>query len=172
MYWWRVWKRLKPLYNLKECTFFDPHSHLKLSNILFVTLTYATKKTTISDAWETIGKDFNKYMRNLRKKYGRISYLRCWGAFRKGYPHIHVIMILHDYTFQVTRIKGKYQVLEKEAFERSYHSFVDVQAIRELNKGIQYLTKYLTKSRKETQTQNLTLALCCYAGYLENSPLP
>jgi len=59
VYWWRVWKRLKSIYNLKEFTFFDPHSNLKLSNVLFVTLTHATKETTISDAWQNIGEYFN-----------------------------------------------------------------------------------------------------------------
>lgn len=50
--------------------------------------------------------------------------------------------------------------MEKKAFEKSYHSFVDVQAIREFREGIRYVTKYLTKTRKGSQTQNLTLALC------------
>jgi hypothetical protein len=125
-----------------------------------VTLTYDIKKSTIREAWETIGEDFNTWIRNLRKKFGRISYLRCWEASRKGYPHIHVVMIFHDYEFNVTRINGKYRILEKEAFEKSYHSFVDVQAIREMKQGIRYVTKYLTKIQNENQKQNLTLALC------------
>jgi hypothetical protein len=160
VYWWRVGKRLRSFQGLKEHTIFDPHSNFKLSNVLFVTLTYDIKKSTIREAWETIGEDFNTWIRNLRKKFGRISYLRCWEASRKGYPHIHVVMIFHDYEFNVTRINGKYRILEKEAFEKSYHSFVDVQAIREMKQGIRYVTKYLTKIQNENQKQNLTLALC------------
>ena len=69
-------------------------------------------------------------------------------------------MIFHDYEFNVTRMSSKYRVLEKEEFEKSYHSFVDVQAIQEIREGIRYVMKYLTKTRNESQTQNLTLALC------------
>ena len=47
-----------------------------------------------------------------------------------------------------------------EEFEKSYHSFVDVQAIREVREGVRYVTKYLTKTKNESKTQNLTLALC------------
>jgi hypothetical protein len=74
VYWWRVWKRLKKLYDLKEQTLFDPHSNMKLSNVLFATLTYDIKRSTITNGWETEGDDFNKWIRNLRKKFGRISY--------------------------------------------------------------------------------------------------
>lgn len=160
VYWWRVNKRLRFLKGLKNSSLFDPHSSIKQSNILFATLTYDIKRSGIKEAWETVGDEFNNWIRNLRKKFGRISHLRCWEASKKGYPHIHVLMIFHDYKFEVTRIKGKYRVLEKEEFERSYHSFVDVQAIREFREGIRYVTKYLTKAREGSQTQNLTLALC------------
>ena len=153
-------KRLNSFTGLKDYTFFDSHSNIKASNVLFVTLTYDTKRSTIQEAWETIGEDFNKWIRNIRKKYGRVSHLRCWEASGKGYPHIHVLMIFHDYKFRVARIQGKNRILEKESFEKSYHSFVDVQAVRKIKEDIKYVTKYLTKTRHESQTQSLTLALC------------
>ena len=162
VYWWRVWKRLKFLHNLKDHTLFDPHSNVKLSNVLFVTLTYDTKRSNIQESWETIGLEFNKWIRNLRKKYGRISYLRCWEATQKGYAHIHVLMVFHDHHFTVFRKrKGSrwiYRIEEKEEFEKSYHSFIDVQAVQKLKKGIKYITKYLSKHT--AQSQKLTLALC------------
>lgn len=160
VYWWRVGKRLKFLHSLKDSSLFDPHSSIKQSNVLFATLTYDVKRARIREAWETIGDDFNNWIRNLRKKFGRISYLRCWEASRRGYPHIHVVMIFHDDQFQVALIRGKFRIVEKEAFERSYHSFVDVQAVREVRKGVRYITKYLTKTQTESKTKNLTQALC------------
>ena len=163
VYAWRIWKRLKFLYTLKNRSFFDPHGNVKSSNLLFVTLTYDVKLSTIREAWETIGEDFNRWIRNLRKKYGRVSYLRCWEASKRGYPHVHLLMIFHDYTFRIDVRKStnsKYRIAEKEAFEKSYHSFVDVQAIRKMREGINYVTKYLLKSTSESQTQVLTLALC------------
>jgi len=163
VYWWRVWKRLKFLYNLKDRTLFDPHGNVKLSNVLFVTLTYDTKRSMIQESWETIGLEFNKWIRNLRKKYGRISYLRCWEGTEKGYAHIHVLMVFHDPTFRIVFSqlkKGRrlYRIAEKEAFEKSYHSFVDVEAVQKMKRGIKYITKYLSKYTAESQT--LTLALC------------
>jgi len=169
VYWWRVWKRLKSLYNLKDCTLFDPHGNVKLSNVLFVTLTCDTKQFTIQEAWETIGSDFNNWIRNLRKKYGRISYLRCWESSKRGYPHVHILMIFHDHQFkivfsQVKKGRRVYRIQEKEEFEKSWrkrtHSFVDVQAVRKLREGIKYITKYLSKTKHKNQNQTLGLALC------------
>lgn len=159
VYWWRVGKRIKPLYNLKE-TLFDPHKSLKSSNVLFATLTYDSKISTIKEAWETEGESFNKWIRNLRKKYGRISYFRSLEASKKGYPHIHILIIFHDYEFKIVEIRGKYRILEKEEFRKSWHSFVDVQAVINFRLGVKYVTKYLTKTRNDSHTQVLTLALC------------
>ena len=160
VYWWRVWKRIKKLYDLKAQTLFDPHSNIKVSNVLFATLTYDVKQSSISKAWETEGDDFNTWIRKLRKKFGRISYFRSLEASKKGFPHIHIMMIFHDYDFKVIDINGKYRILEKEEFEKSWHSFVDVQAIRKFREGVRYVTKYLTKTKNDSKTQVITLALC------------
>ena len=163
VYAWHLWNRLKFLYTLKNRSFFDPHGNIKLSNLLFVTLTYDVKLSTIREAWEIVGAEFNKWIRNLRKKFGRVSYLRCWEATKRGYPHVHLLMIFHDYEFRIDARKSKnskYRIVEKEAFERSWDSFVDVQAIRKMREGIKYATKYLSKSNTESQTHVLTFALC------------
>jgi hypothetical protein len=168
VYWWRMWKRLKFLRSLKNYTLFDPHASMKLSNVLFVSLTYDIGRSTIREAWETVGEEFNKWIRNLRKKFGRISYLRCWESTEKGYPHIHVAMIFHEYQFKIAFSQLKrtrygsyrrvYRIEEKAEFEKSYHSFVDVEAVQKPRKGISYITKYLRKDDHPLQT--LTLALC------------
>lgn len=51
-----------------------------------------------------------------------------------------------------------YRRQEKEKFEKSYHSFVDVQAIRKLKKGIKDVTKYLFKTTYVVPFQVFTLA--------------
>jgi hypothetical protein len=165
VYWWRVWKRLKFLYKLRDKVLFDPHDSIKMTNVLFVTLTFDTKISTIREAWETFGEEFNKWIRNLRKKFGKISYLRCWERSKKAYPHAHVLMVFHEYKFKIAfshikKSRRVYRIVEKGAFERSWHSFVDVQAVRKMRAGITYILKYLTKTKNETQTQRLTLALC------------
>ena len=35
-----------------------------------------------------------------------------------------------------------YRIKEKKEFRLSYHSFVDVQAVRKLKKGLRYITNY------------------------------
>lgn len=139
-----------------------------MSNVLFVSLSYDIKRSTVREAWETVGEEFNKWIRNLRKKYGPISYLRGWEAFENGYPHMHVLMVFHDYRFRIAFSQLKktkygsynrvYRIEEKGEFEKSYHSFVDVKAVRKIREGISYITKYLRKS--EHELQNLTLAFC------------
>ena len=165
VYWWRVSKRLRSLHKLENHTFFDIRSNAKFSNVLFATLTYDITRSSIKEAWETVGAEYNKWIRNLRKKFGRISYLRCWETSRKGYPHIHVLMVFHDHSFGIAFSKLRkgrrvYRIAEKEVFEKSYHSFVDVQAVRKLREGIKYVLKYLSKTKYMGKSQTLTLALC------------
>ena len=105
----------------------------------------------------------------MRNKYGKISYFRDWEAFANGYPHIHVLLIFHEHKFKVFRDhNGKWRIYDKSEFERGYHSFVDVQAVRTLKGSISYVTKYLMKSYYEDPSieqykrsvRKLTLALC------------
>ncbi|MFH0896959.1 MAG: hypothetical protein V1850_02775 [Candidatus Bathyarchaeota archaeon] len=165
VYNWRLDKRLRFLDELKSLTLFDPHSSSKRSNVIFATLTYDVNRSSVQEATETVGLDYNNWIRNLRKKFGRVSCFRCWKASKKGYLHIHVLLVFHDYEFKISfsQLKGSrmvYRVEEKEEFEKGWHSFVDVQAVRELRQGIRYVTKYLAKTRSESQIQDLTLALC------------
>lgn len=169
VYWWRMDKRLKFMNGFKSSIFFDPHESIKKSSVVFATLTQDISRCNAREACETVGLDYNNWIRNLRKKYGRISCFRCWEASKKGYLHIHVLMVFHDYEFKISFSQLKktangyrhvYRIEEKEEFEKSWHSFVDVQAIRELREGVKYVTKYLTKTKHESQTQSLTLALC------------
>ncbi|MCP8304031.1 MAG: hypothetical protein H3Z50_00955 [archaeon] len=51
-----------------------------------------------------------------------------------------------------------YRIEEKAEFEKSYHSFVDVEAVRKMREGISYITKYMRKSGHPLQM--LTLAFC------------
>jgi len=74
-------------------------------------------------------------------------------------------MIFHDHQFkivfsQVKKGRRVYRIQEKKVFEKSWHSFVDVQAVRKLRQGIRYITKYLLKSKHQNQTTALGLALC------------
>ena len=51
VYWWRVWKRINKLYNLKKQTLFDPLGNIKSSNVLFAMLIYNVKRSNIQKHW-------------------------------------------------------------------------------------------------------------------------
>jgi hypothetical protein len=169
VYFWRNRKRFSPLLT-QDHTFFDTHGNFKKTNALLVTNTYDVKLASQKEAWNTLGYDFNRYITNLRKKYGKISYVRVWEAFFNGYPHIHTLMVFHDYQFTTFRHNGKWRIREKGEFEKGYHSFVDVEAVRSLRAGISYIVKYMSKSYSNSEVtsevglrknlSDLTLAIC------------
>jgi hypothetical protein len=72
-----------------------------------------------------IAENFNRWIRNLW------AYLlsTVLGGIEAGHPHVHLLMIFHDYEFRIDARKSKnskYRIAEKEAFEKSWDSFVDV----------------------------------------------
>lgn len=169
VYFSRLHKRLNHLKKMKDYTLFDSRSNIKETNCLLVTLTYDTKRASIQEAWENIGSDFNSYITNLRKKFGKASCVRVWESFFNGYPHIHALLIFHNYGFRTYRHNGKWRIKKKGEFENGYHSFVDVQAVRSLRSGLSYVTKYMMKAYGESYNSevglrknlsDLTLAMC------------
>jgi hypothetical protein len=119
---------------------------------LFVTLTCdANRGVSVIEAWKDLGKEFNKFMANVRFKYGRVSILRGWEAFNNGYPHIHALLLFHDvlfHTFEHVNKKGRrvLRVQSKHAFDPFWHSFVDIEAMRTARDGYFYVQKYIKKT--------------------------
>jgi hypothetical protein len=165
VYWWRISKRLEGLKNQADIEFFNPRDRgSKTTRAVFVTLTYDTKLGSVSDAWEEHGNWWNRYITNLREKFGELSYIRTWESFINGYPHVHALLIFKDHKFNVFRQKGKdgkyrFRIQEKEQFESSWHSNVDVQACSSLRKASLYITKYLTKGFHESSEEALDKSL-------------
>jgi hypothetical protein len=88
VYWWRVRNRLMSLHKLKNHTLFDIRGNAKFSNVLFATLTYDITRSTIQEAWETVGVEYNKWIRNLRKKVWAYIISSLLGSLTKGLsPH-------------------------------------------------------------------------------------
>jgi hypothetical protein len=172
----RVNRRLGKL-STENLVFFDHHANMKKTPMLFVVLSFDPQHASLAHAWEDLGKDWNRWITNLRQKYGRISMFRTWESFENGYPHINAILYFHDHSFEVAfsqmkttrggRLKRVYRVHGKEVFEHGYHSFVDVQGVRTLNDAMRYVSKDITKSyqmnqgsESDVRKQILTLALC------------
>ena len=138
------------------------------TQFLYLTLTYDTKRCSVREAWEQIGKEWNRFLSYLKKKFGVISVIRTWESFENGYPHIHAIIYFFETAFRVIKYKRKkftewrlYDRNLKLEINRGWHSFIDIQAI-ENTKRLQYIFKYILKELKnnrEQQKQKRTLAM-------------
>lgn len=160
-------KFLKLSKRIPNITFFKHHDPIKTTKALFLTLTYDTKLCNFREAWEKISEQYNLFMSNMRKQYGKIATIRCFEAFENGHPHIHAILLFQEKTFNVISCvtdKGKHYwgVKEGVTIDTYWHSNVMIQAVDSLDGAIRYLFKYLTKSieyENATEKTLKTLAL-------------
>ena len=147
VYAWRLSKRLGFLKSLPEIKFFHfkDRSKRHKTKTLFATLTYR-RDTRLDLAWEEVGKDFNRWLSGLRRKYGKVHVLRAWEAQRDGFPHIHCVLYFEEYEFKTFFYNGKWRVDLKGEISKNWHwGFVDVFALASLGSGVGYVVKYLTK---------------------------
>jgi hypothetical protein len=123
------------------------------SHLLFVTLTYDTKRCNKISAYGSVGSELNNYLSHLKSKYGRLKVLRCFETFKaSGYPHIHMVIEFLDCKFRFryyTYKDGKtgYIIADNDVrknIEGYWHSFAKVQGVESVG-AVQYLLKYITK---------------------------
>ncbi len=165
VYNWRIKKRFKELDELGNLygdnKIFDINLPNPQTNCLFLTLTYDTKLDDKDTAWKKISTDYNRAITRLRKKYGKISILRVWEASKKGYPHIHAILLFHDYKFNVfehwSGHRSSYRIQEKSQFDKIWHSNVDVMAVDSVKGAIRYVSKYLRKVHQNNSEHDWTM---------------
>lgn len=144
------------------------------AQILLVTLTYDTKLCSFSEAWKSIGIDYNRFRANLEQKYGRISTFRAFESYDNGHPHIHMIVVFNEYKFRVFKsyeeskihpgkLKTVWRIHEKSDLEPYWHSYIDVRAVDNLCYSINYIKKYVTKASHfegHGKKSVKTLAMC------------
>jgi hypothetical protein len=84
---------------------------------------------------------FNKLMTGVRRHYGNVDYFRVTEKHKSGFPHFHVL-------FVGPTIRGKYFLRHLENMWRGNYGmgFIKARVIDDLEHGINYLCKYLTKS--------------------------
>lgn len=136
----------------------DDHKVVK-TGLLWITLTYDSKRCSLDHAWKNLSKDFNLWITNLRNKYGRIHYVSFPQAFPNsdgmafGYPHIHLIMLFDDVEFNVFRRMEKnregkfglvFRIQEKYELEKQgkWHSFIDVKALSSMKAVWNYAKRH------------------------------
>jgi len=121
------------------------------TSLLWVTLTWDTKRGDIIQAWETLGSGFNRWLSALRSKYGEISCLRVWESYESGYPHVHAVVFFSEAQFTVfphwneEENKLTFRINEKEEIASLWHSHVDIQAISSLSNVFNYIKKHQEK---------------------------
>jgi hypothetical protein len=144
VYRYRVNNRLKLLSNALDS------AGIKISstraNTIFVTLTTAASGLNIREAWDNIGKRWNRFLSALKKRYGPLDHVRAWESTERGYPHVHAEIIFHEAEFNVFEDKeGRWRIQEKEDMEELWDSFIDVQVPKDVQSAKDYILKEIFK---------------------------
>lgn len=130
------------------------------TNALFLTLTDNPALSDTDLAWETIGERWNRFLSAIRKRYGKVDFVRSWESTERGRPHIHALVVFHESTFSTfTDARGALRIMEKREFEGYWDSFVDVQAPRSAESCVGYITKEVLKHTVDYSRGSTTLAL-------------
>lgn len=131
---------------------YGSHGYVRGSG-LHVVLEYNANLVSLSDAWLRVGVDFNRFMSHIRKLFGMVSVVRVFESHESGYPHIHVLLVFHDYVFSGYSVR-KHKHLVYRVFGSDFadlkgcwiHGFSDFEMIDSFSGGVRYLSKYLIKS--------------------------
>lgn len=157
VYSWKLGKRLRHLYELPQIEFFNykDRNKVKKTRAIFVTLTYA-RNERLDILWEEVGKDFNRWISAMRRRYGKISIIRCWEAQQDGYPHIHCVLLFHETEFETFYYNAKWRLSEKRGIESLWSfGFSDMFALYSLGAGVGYVLKYVTKVNNALQGEKI-----------------
>ena len=153
----RVEKRLGWMDRIPNVEFFsekDLDDGSAYTRMLFFTLSYDINRCFRDEGWANIGLEYNRWICRVRSKYGKVSVLRVWQCTCKGYPHVHGILLFEDKergSFKVIRHKDmdgsiSCRVSDYGILQGSWHSFVDVSAVRTVRGALNYARRYLTRS--------------------------
>jgi hypothetical protein len=129
------------------------------TNLLWTTLTYDSKRCSLDDAWRNCMGEFNKFITNLRNKYGEIDVLRFIQPFDDedgdayGYPHFHLVLLFKEASFDVFpwlehddegALKLSFRVQQRDEIKEQgkWHSFVDIKALSSVGAVLNYCRKY------------------------------
>ena len=133
--------------------------------MLFITLTYDTKRCDPDTAWKHIGEEFHLFHNKLRKQFGKVEIFRTWESTNNFYPHVHMIALFWDHSFNVIKHEDRTGVISyripyktRTLISNYWHSNVDVQALQNTHEGLNELTKYITKdlcSEKGDKTNSM-----------------
>lgn len=121
----------------------DYHVGRTMTGAVWVTLTYANQ---CEENWETIGRDFNRFISGLRKRYGEIDVVRTWESHESGYPHSHAILLFRNKRFKTFRYNEVWRLEAKDELAECWkYGNSDWQGVYDLWGMLGYLKKYMRK---------------------------
>jgi len=108
------------------------------SSALWVTLTFDSKLCSLDEAWRRIEYDWNKWITNLRNRYGQIMPLKFVQGFpgkgpARGYPHIHAVLLFKESQFSVFP-----QLVDKNQVDDKAGKDVEMKTFRPLKSSLRY----------------------------------
>ena len=113
-------------------------------NELFVTLTYRGDLQTSDSV--TVSKDFDRFMKRFKRKYGDVDYIRVLEPHASGNWHLHVLIRLNE-------VEDAY-VSNEDMSKLWKNGFVNVQSVRNVDNVGAYLTAYLADVSVEELTES------------------
>ena len=173
IYNYRISKRFNLLYKALESYEIEPSNcYVLQTDILFFTLTYNLRD--IYHTYENAGKDYNRFMSNLRKIFPKAKTIaRCFEAQRDGVIHIHALIWIgchisikkYFYLDKKGNKKYKFIVESQELWNKLKncwkYGFCDIQGFTKFRDGLSYIFKYIKKGTNINYSNNTltTLAL-------------
>jgi len=130
---------------------YDPNPDGVHTNMLFITLTWDTKICGRSEAWRSVGDEWNRFISNLNNLYGgNVKFVRSWESFSNGYPHIHALIYFPNWKFPYLRHNdGTYRLPyeQKDYIDHLWHSHVDVIAMtkKDISARLKDVLSYVVK---------------------------
>lgn len=148
----RVKDKFSWLNDVEEVEYFDQDSRdLKLTPLLFFTLTNDTSRCSLPESYFNVGDEYNSFKSDMQGAFGKISWFRTWESRKDGYAHVHIIAYFHEHEFPAHRhvnkdgrVTWRIPLAIKKRIAGYWHSFVDVQACYSTG-AVRYATKYITK---------------------------
>lgn len=142
------------------------------TNAVFVTLT-DPHTGPAPEAWLSLGERWNRLLAALTKRHGRPVFIRSWESTKRGYPHVHAILVFPNETFKtqlrwsdrdrqyVTRVNGT------RAWKRYWLGHMDVRGVESPQRATWYLSKEILKYETGVHAGDkgrLTLAILWASG--------
>jgi hypothetical protein len=97
-------KKFQPLIEAEPKIFFDTTLNFnrkrpRLTPLIYVTATIDHKKVSLENSWLNFGSMFNIFITKVRKRFGKVDYLRTWQSQENGFPHWHGLFYFNDFNF-------------------------------------------------------------------------